>query len=103
VAKPPTVTLSNQIPNFPTSSANYFANKSIIREANGNERIERSAHVIGAVDELISTIKYIEETGEFRKISKTFQEKLETKGDALNKKTEGFFHCTSQFTTCNLS
>jgi hypothetical protein len=25
----PTVTLSDQIPNFPTSSANYFANESI--------------------------------------------------------------------------
>ncbi len=40
VAKPPTVTLSNKIPNFPTSSANYFANESIIREANDSERVD---------------------------------------------------------------
>ncbi len=40
VAKPPTVTLSNQIPNFPNSSANYFANESIIREANDSERFD---------------------------------------------------------------
>jgi hypothetical protein len=48
-----------------------------------------SLSAIGAVDELISTIKQIAGTGEFRKISKTFQEKLETKGAALNKKSRG--------------
>jgi hypothetical protein len=36
----PTVTLSDQIPNFPTSSANYFANESIIRETNDGERVD---------------------------------------------------------------
>ncbi len=93
VAKPPTVKLSNQIPNFPTSSANYFANESIIRETSDNERVD--SLFIFTCDRCSGRIKFdnhfgnVSETGEFRKISKTFQEKLETKGAALNKKSRG--------------
>jgi hypothetical protein len=59
------------------------------------------------VDELISTIKYIAVTGEFRKISKIFQEKLETKGAALNKKSRGILslyqpiHDLQSILSCN--
>ena len=66
-----------------------------------------SAHAIGAVDELISTIKYIAVTGEFRKISKIFQEKLETKGAALNKRSRGILslyqpiHDLQSILSCN--
>ena len=40
VAIQPIFTLSDQIPNFPISSANYLANESIVREANDVERVD---------------------------------------------------------------
>jgi hypothetical protein len=56
VAIHPTVTHSHQIPNFPNSSANYFTNKSIIREANDNERID--SHFICTCDRCSGRINF---------------------------------------------
>jgi hypothetical protein len=89
VAKQPTVTLSDQIPNFPTSSANYFANESIIREANDGERANST--FICTCDRCSGRINFDNQihcrNGRISKNIEDISGETRKKGAALNKKS----------------